>query len=284
MDMQDLLKKKAALDELIKSQSQKVRTGVDEGLQEYVNQPLADAGYPNLGAGVSAIGSAATEYVTPEDSTDLALSMIPGGKSSRPAMKAVASNAASEIGAMDKLYEKARILFKDNPEKLKFLENTMNESNSVAEMTAKLNSSVIPDAGKAFYGTEKANAARKLSEDSAKTIDYGAQKADRLGQLAKNEETAKTWTKGEGTSLNESPKKFGLTDYFNAKVKQFTDPVPEKVKQEPMPVQGPSNNSNANEEQLRDTENYRQRKAQQELDMARKNNDPALKYLRNGGR
>lgn len=49
-------------------------------LDEYVNQPLDKLGQGELGAAASAAADAAAEILVPEDMSDMALGMVPGGK------------------------------------------------------------------------------------------------------------------------------------------------------------------------------------------------------------
>lgn len=60
---------------------------LDEYLNEYLNIPLAKAGYEDIGAALSAAASAAGELVIPEDLADLALSAVPGLKLAKTAKK-----------------------------------------------------------------------------------------------------------------------------------------------------------------------------------------------------
>ena len=53
---------------------------LDSWLDNNVNQPLASKGYGNIGAGLSAAGSAAGDMFIPEDATDVAMSFLPFGK------------------------------------------------------------------------------------------------------------------------------------------------------------------------------------------------------------
>lgn len=53
---------------------------IDNKIDEYVNQPLAKAGHPDVGAGISAGLSAANELFVPDSATDVAMAAVPIGK------------------------------------------------------------------------------------------------------------------------------------------------------------------------------------------------------------
>lgn len=65
---------------------------VDDWLESNVNEPLAEAGHPDIGAGISAVGSAAADMAIPEDEMDLAMAALPikgGGKAIKAAKEAL---------------------------------------------------------------------------------------------------------------------------------------------------------------------------------------------------
>lgn len=64
----------------------------DDYLQDNVNQPLSDMGYPNVGAGIAAASSTAADYLVPESPLDL----VPGKAVGR-AFKAVKGSGARDI-------------------------------------------------------------------------------------------------------------------------------------------------------------------------------------------
>jgi hypothetical protein len=53
---------------------------IDNKIDEYVNQPLAKAGHPDMGAGISAGLSAANKLFIPNSVEDAALAAVPYGK------------------------------------------------------------------------------------------------------------------------------------------------------------------------------------------------------------
>lgn len=53
---------------------------LDDWLNQNVNVPLAEKGYENTGAALSAAVSAAGELLIPENLADVALSIVPGAK------------------------------------------------------------------------------------------------------------------------------------------------------------------------------------------------------------
>lgn len=92
-----------------------VKEGADDFLNENVNVPLAERGYPKLGAGISAAGSAAVDFAVPDSVEEGALSLAAGpigrvagklGKAERlgaMALKeapAVEKIAAKEVGKL----------------------------------------------------------------------------------------------------------------------------------------------------------------------------------------
>ena len=79
-NIMDLAERKRLLDERIKRGSMDLREGADSFLQDRIVNPLYNAGFENLGPALGAAGSAAIEYVTPESTTDIALSLNPMGK------------------------------------------------------------------------------------------------------------------------------------------------------------------------------------------------------------
>ncbi len=60
-----------------------IMRGIDSWLGENVNQPLADAGYPKVGAGLSAAGSAVADLAIPQTSGDYAGVLVPFGKAGK---------------------------------------------------------------------------------------------------------------------------------------------------------------------------------------------------------
>ncbi len=53
------------------------KKATDDWLDEHVNQPMAAAGHPEVGAGLSAVGSAAADMAIPENEMDLAMMALP---------------------------------------------------------------------------------------------------------------------------------------------------------------------------------------------------------------
>jgi len=88
----DLAERKRLLDERIKRGSMDLREGADSFLQDRIVNPMYNAGFENLGPAIGAAGSAAIEYVTPESTTDIALSLIPGGKQGGQAVRMAEKN------------------------------------------------------------------------------------------------------------------------------------------------------------------------------------------------
>ena len=60
--------------------SKQAEAEVDAWLEEYLNEPVAEAGFPNTAAALSAVLSAAGDLVIPDSVADAAVTLIPGGK------------------------------------------------------------------------------------------------------------------------------------------------------------------------------------------------------------
>jgi len=108
----DLAERKRLLDERIKQGSMDLREGADSFLQERVVNPLYNAGFENLGPALGAAGSVAIEYVTPESTTDIALSLNPMGKMAGK-MGGVAERAGKGLppGQREKVIEALKVKF-----------------------------------------------------------------------------------------------------------------------------------------------------------------------------
>jgi hypothetical protein len=135
MDYEALLKRKRQLDKMIKRGSDKTRAATDEFLQENVNQPLSDAGFPNVGAGLSAVGSSVVETFTPEDSTDAALSMIPNvpvGSSFR------GMSAVSDLDKMNEVLEQGAKRFGRDSKQYKALEDAFNNADNFEQFSKSI--------------------------------------------------------------------------------------------------------------------------------------------------
>jgi len=64
-------------DDPVEKWGNKIQGKVDDWLEQNVNEPLAAAGHEDLGAGLAATGSAATEMLVPKSKTEAALAIIP---------------------------------------------------------------------------------------------------------------------------------------------------------------------------------------------------------------
>jgi len=58
----------------------RIEKKINNWLEEYLNEPVAEAGYPNTAAALSAVLSAAGDLLIPDDIADAAATLVPGGK------------------------------------------------------------------------------------------------------------------------------------------------------------------------------------------------------------
>lgn len=71
------------------SLGKRAKKSLQDWLHENVNQPLADRGYEEAGAGISAVGAAVGDLLIPESKSDLALMALgPAGKVLKAGSKA----------------------------------------------------------------------------------------------------------------------------------------------------------------------------------------------------
>lgn len=68
-------------------QTKKFKSDLDAWLTGNVVEPMANAGYPNLGAGIATVPSTLAEFLLPENTAELAPGMAGVGKMSRKAKK-----------------------------------------------------------------------------------------------------------------------------------------------------------------------------------------------------
>lgn len=80
-----------------KNNKNKYKESLDDWLNENVNLPLAKRGHENIGAGLSALGSAAGELIIPDDASDLAMAAVPGGKIAKSLKKIFSKSKKAPI-------------------------------------------------------------------------------------------------------------------------------------------------------------------------------------------
>lgn len=95
-----LREKLKSLTKPVNDKLKEVKEGADDFLNENVNVPLAERGYPKLGAGLAAAGSSAVDYVVPDSVEEGAMTLAAG-----PIGKI--AGRASKIGRLGMAAEKA---------------------------------------------------------------------------------------------------------------------------------------------------------------------------------
>lgn len=92
------------------SRMKRFKSGIDEGIDEWVNQPLAKAGHEDLGAGISSVLSAGSEMLIPDSLGEAAMSAIPGAKLLQLAKKATRARKAMKAAEKTKDPERKKLL------------------------------------------------------------------------------------------------------------------------------------------------------------------------------
>lgn len=99
-------------------QTKKFKSDLDAWLTGNVVEPMANAGYPNLGAGIATVPSTLAEFLLPENTAELAPGMAGVGKMSRKAKKMskeLLDYAENNPGKIDMILD---WLYNSNPEKI----------------------------------------------------------------------------------------------------------------------------------------------------------------------
>lgn len=85
------------LDSLKNRDIPQAKKDFDDVLTERVVEPLAEKGYPDLGAGLATAASTATEYLVPDSPEELAMAALPVGKLGKVAKSAEKLEALKPI-------------------------------------------------------------------------------------------------------------------------------------------------------------------------------------------
>lgn len=102
----DLEQRKRLLDERIRRGAHLTKETTDNFLQDKIVNPLTEAGYPNLGAGIGAVGSSIVDLSVPESSMEAAMGVVPNLKMAGQAGRAAGIVAREEPALMRMLEQK----------------------------------------------------------------------------------------------------------------------------------------------------------------------------------